>query len=168
MYFSFDQTGMLQPLDLNLDEETLMKIVPFWRSSLGDSSAPRQQYYFDHFEIHPIKVLRSNLLHFRIYALIPLSYFSSPYFHYLISMMYVCGMCVSAISKIVASFLPGDLNYRYSSTQETLRSLLHSVIKVPEDFPMFYELVWVWQCCLNHHRTSLLFVLDTCNKEKAC
>ncbi|KAK4416260.1 hypothetical protein Salat_2451500 [Sesamum alatum] len=78
---------VLQPLDLNLDEETLMKIVPFWRSSLSDSSTPRQQYYFDHFEIHPI--------------------------------------------KIVASFLPGDLHYSYSSTQETLRSLLHSVIKIP-------------------------------------
>ncbi|KAL7101240.1 hypothetical protein ACP275_08G043400 [Erythranthe tilingii] len=78
---------VLQPLDLNLDEETLMKIVPFWRSSLSDSNAPRQQYYFDHFEIHPV--------------------------------------------KIVASFLPGDSNYSYSSTQETLRSLLHSVIKIP-------------------------------------
>ncbi|KAG8384490.1 hypothetical protein BUALT_Bualt04G0123100 [Buddleja alternifolia] len=78
---------VLQPLDLNLDEETLMKIVPFWRRSLSDSSAPRQQYYFDHFEIHPI--------------------------------------------KIVASFLPGDSLYSYSSTQDTLRSLLHSVIKVP-------------------------------------
>ncbi|KAK4393368.1 hypothetical protein Sango_1807600 [Sesamum angolense] len=78
---------VLQPLDLNLDEETLMKIVPFWRRSLSDSNTPRQQYYFDHFEIHPI--------------------------------------------KIVASFLPGDLHYNYSSTQETLRSLLHSVIKIP-------------------------------------
>ncbi|XP_011099247.1 uncharacterized protein LOC105177708 isoform X2 [Sesamum indicum] len=78
---------VLQPLDLNLDEETLMRIVPFWRRSLSDSCTPRQQYYFDHFEIHPI--------------------------------------------KIVASFLPGDLHYSYSSTQETLRSLLHSVIKIP-------------------------------------
>ncbi|KAL0332240.1 UNVERIFIED_CONTAM: Vacuolar protein sorting-associated protein 13a [Sesamum calycinum] len=78
---------VLQPLDVNLDEETLMKIVPFWRRSLSDSNTPRQQYYFDHFEIHPI--------------------------------------------KIVASFLPGDLHYNYSSTQETLRSLLHSVIKIP-------------------------------------
>ncbi|KAI3452089.1 hypothetical protein Pfo_008754 [Paulownia fortunei] len=82
-YFSI----VLQPLDLNLDEETLMKIVPFWRRSLSDLSTPRQQYYFDHFEIHPI--------------------------------------------KIVASFLPGDSHYSYSSTQETLRSLLHSVIKIP-------------------------------------
>ncbi|KAL3833397.1 hypothetical protein ACJIZ3_008133 [Penstemon smallii] len=78
---------VLQPLDLNLDEETLMKIVSFWRSSLSESTSPRQQYYFDHFEIHPV--------------------------------------------KIVASFLPGDSNYSYSSTQETLRSLLHSVIQVP-------------------------------------
>ncbi|KAL8476053.1 hypothetical protein ACS0TY_028647 [Phlomoides rotata] len=78
---------VLQPLDLNLDEETLMKIVPFFRRSLSNSSTPRQQYYFDHFEIHPI--------------------------------------------KIVASFLPGDSQYSYNSTQETLRSLLHSVIKIP-------------------------------------
>lgn len=34
-----------------------MKLVPFWRSSLSDSSAPSQKYYFKHFEIHPIKVL---------------------------------------------------------------------------------------------------------------
>lgn len=47
---------LLQPLDLNLDEETLMRIVPFWRTSLSDPNAPSQQYYFDHFEIHPIKV----------------------------------------------------------------------------------------------------------------
>ncbi|CAA2970916.1 uncharacterized protein LOC105177708 isoform X2 [Olea europaea subsp. europaea] len=78
---------VLQPLDLNLDEETLMKIVPFWRTSLSNSNTPSQQYYFDHFEIHPIKV--------------------------------------------VGSFLPGDSYSSYSSTQETLRSLLHSVIKVP-------------------------------------
>lgn len=78
---------VLLPLTLNLDEETLMKIVPFWRTSLSDSSVPRQQYYFDHFEIHPI--------------------------------------------KIVASFIPGELYYSYSSTQDTLRSLLHSVIKMP-------------------------------------
>ncbi|KAL6551686.1 hypothetical protein OROGR_007840 [Orobanche gracilis] len=78
---------VLQPLDLNLDEETLMKVVPFWRRSLSDTSGPRQQYYFDHFEIHPI--------------------------------------------KIVGSFLPGDSLYSYSSAQETLRSLLHSVIKIP-------------------------------------
>ncbi|KAL7193185.1 hypothetical protein ACSBR2_024904 [Camellia fascicularis] len=76
---------VLQPLDLNLDEETLMKLVPFWRTSLSDSNS--QQYYFDHFEIHPI--------------------------------------------KIIASFLPGDSYSSYSSTQETLRSLLHSVIKIP-------------------------------------
>ncbi|CAK9151536.1 unnamed protein product [Ilex paraguariensis] len=78
---------VLQPLDLNLDEETLMRIVPFWRTSLSDSNTSSQQYYFDHFEIHPI--------------------------------------------KIVASFLPGDSYSSYSSTQETLRSLVHSVIKIP-------------------------------------
>ncbi|KAK3015365.1 hypothetical protein RJ639_005637 [Escallonia herrerae] len=78
---------VLQPLDLNVDEETLMKIVPFWRKSLSDPSTPSRQYYFDHFEIHPI--------------------------------------------KIIASFLPGGSYSSYSSTQETLRSLLHSVIKIP-------------------------------------
>ncbi|BBH07848.1 Protein of unknown function D, partial [Prunus dulcis] len=75
----------LQPMDLNLDEETLMKIVPFWRTSLSNSKS--QQYYFDHFEIHPI--------------------------------------------KIFANFLPGDSYSSYSSAEETLRSLLHSVVKVP-------------------------------------
>lgn len=79
---------ILQPLDLNLDEETLMRVVPFWRTSLSDPSTPSQQYYFDHFEIHPL--------------------------------------------KIIASFLPGDSYSSYTSTQETLRSLLHSVIKVPQ------------------------------------
>ncbi|CAI9110059.1 OLC1v1010021C1 [Oldenlandia corymbosa var. corymbosa] len=78
---------ILQPLDLNLDEETLMGIVPFWRKSLSDPNAPSRQYYFDHFEIHPI--------------------------------------------KIVASFLPVDMYSSYTSTQEMLRSLLHSVIKIP-------------------------------------
>ncbi|KAL9994243.1 putative vacuolar protein sorting-associated protein [Helianthus debilis subsp. tardiflorus] len=33
---------------------------------------------------------------------------------------------------IIASFLPGDSYSSYNSTQETLRTLLHSVIKVPE------------------------------------
>ncbi|KAI3856641.1 hypothetical protein MKX03_019638 [Papaver bracteatum] len=78
---------ILQPLDLNIDEETLMKLVPFWRTSLSDSTAPSRQFYFKHFEIHPV--------------------------------------------KIVASFLPGSSDSNYSSAQETLRSLLHSVIKIP-------------------------------------
>ncbi|KAJ0726865.1 putative vacuolar protein sorting-associated protein [Helianthus annuus] len=79
---------VLQPVDLNLDEETLMKIVPFYRKSLSDPNTPSRQYYFDHFEIHPV--------------------------------------------KIIANFLPGDSYSSYNSTQETLRTLLHSVIKVPE------------------------------------
>ncbi|KAL4568657.1 hypothetical protein LXL04_024272 [Taraxacum kok-saghyz] len=79
---------VLQPVDLNLDEETLMKVVPFYRTSLSDPNTPSQQYYFDHFEIHPV--------------------------------------------KIIANFLPGDSYSSYNSTQETMRSLLHSVIKVPE------------------------------------
>uniref|UniRef100_A0A2N9G322 Vacuolar protein sorting-associated protein 13 VPS13 adaptor binding domain-containing protein n=2 Tax=Fagus sylvatica TaxID=28930 RepID=A0A2N9G322_FAGSY len=74
----------LQPVDLNLDEETLMRIVPFWRTSLSDSNFPSRQFYFDHFEILPI--------------------------------------------KIFANFLPGESFSSYSSAQETLRSLLHSVV----------------------------------------
>ncbi|KAF8015488.1 hypothetical protein BT93_H1109 [Corymbia citriodora subsp. variegata] len=78
---------VLQPIDLNIDEETLMRIAPFWRSSLNESKSASQQYYFDHFEIHPI--------------------------------------------KITANVLPGDSYSSYGSGQETLRSLIHSVIKVP-------------------------------------
>ncbi|CAN6447187.1 unnamed protein product [Victoria cruziana] len=78
---------VVQPLDLNFDEETVMKLVPFWRTSLSDPNSTRQQIYFKHFEIHPI--------------------------------------------KIIASFLPGNLNVSYSTSQEALRSFLHSVIKVP-------------------------------------
>ncbi|XP_047313344.1 LOW QUALITY PROTEIN: uncharacterized protein LOC124916644 [Impatiens glandulifera] len=86
---------VLQPLDLNLDEETLLRLVPFWRKSLDNS--PSQPYYFDHFEIHPI--------------------------------------------KIIANFIPGDSSYSsYSSTQETLRSLVHSVIKIPAIKKMPVEL----------------------------
>lgn len=86
---------VIQPIDLNLDEKTMMKIVPFWRKSLS-SSTQSQQYYFDHFEIHPI--------------------------------------------KIIASFLPDDSYLSYSSGQEALRSLLHSVIKVPAIKNMVVEL----------------------------
>ncbi|KAL3346536.1 hypothetical protein AABB24_025135 [Solanum stoloniferum] len=87
---------VLQPLDFNLDEETLMRIVPFWRTSLRDTNTPSQKYYIDHFEIHPVKV--------------------------------------------VASFLPGESYANHSSTQETLRSLLHSVIKIPPVKNMTVEL----------------------------
>ncbi|OVA18601.1 Vacuolar protein sorting-associated protein 13 domain [Macleaya cordata] len=87
---------VLQPVDLNLDEETLTRLVPFWRTSLSDSKAPSQQFYFKHFEIHPV--------------------------------------------KIVASFLPGSSDSSYSSAQETLRSLLHSVIKIPSIKNMDVEL----------------------------
>lgn len=45
-----------QPVDLNLDEETLMSIASFWRTSLSDSNTQSRQFYFDHFEILPIKV----------------------------------------------------------------------------------------------------------------
>ncbi|KDO36740.1 hypothetical protein CISIN_1g025966mg [Citrus sinensis] len=47
---------ILQPVDLNLDEETLMSIASFWRTSLSDSNTQSRQFYFDHFEILPIKV----------------------------------------------------------------------------------------------------------------
>ncbi|KAJ8764509.1 hypothetical protein K2173_006249 [Erythroxylum novogranatense] len=87
---------VLQPIDLNLDEETLMKIASFWRTSLSDSSTPSQQYYFDHFEVHPV--------------------------------------------KIITNFLPGDSYSSYNSAQETLRSLLHSVVKVPPIKNMVVEL----------------------------
>ncbi|XP_047160348.1 putative vacuolar protein sorting-associated protein 13C isoform X2 [Vigna umbellata] len=84
----------LQPIDLNLDEETLMKVASFWRTSLSDSES--QRFYFDHFEIHPI--------------------------------------------KIIASFIPGESRSSYNSTQEALRSLIHSVIKVPPIKNMVVEL----------------------------
>ncbi|KAK6258440.1 hypothetical protein SCA6_012914 [Theobroma cacao] len=87
---------ILQPIDLNVDEDTLMKIVSFWRRSLSDSNAPSQQFYFDHFEIHPI--------------------------------------------KIIASFVPGESYSSYNSAQDALRSLLHSVVKVPPIKKMVVEL----------------------------
>ncbi|ERN17671.1 hypothetical protein AMTR_s00059p00194330 [Amborella trichopoda] len=78
---------ILQPIDLNLDEETLMKLVPFWRTSHSQSKAGSQQIYLKHFEIHPV--------------------------------------------KIIASLLPGSPHAGYTSAQETLRSLLHTVTKIP-------------------------------------
>ncbi|OIW09736.1 hypothetical protein TanjilG_23876 [Lupinus angustifolius] len=84
----------LQPIDLNLDEETLMKIASFWRTSLSDSES--QRFYFDHFEIHPI--------------------------------------------KIIANFIPGEPHSNYNSEQEALRSLIHSVVKVPPIKNMVVEL----------------------------
>ncbi|XP_048232851.1 uncharacterized protein LOC8260571 isoform X2 [Ricinus communis] len=87
---------ILQPIDLNLDEETLIRLASFWRTSLSNSTAPSQRYYFDHFEVHPI--------------------------------------------KIIANFLPGDSYSSYDSAQETLRSLLHSVVKVPPVKNMVVEL----------------------------
>ncbi|KAI5418217.1 hypothetical protein KIW84_042736 [Lathyrus oleraceus] len=84
----------LQPMDLNLDEETLMKLASFWRTSLSDSES--QRIYFDHFEIHPI--------------------------------------------KIIANFIPGESHSTYSSSQEALRSLIHSVVKVPSIKNMVVEL----------------------------
>lgn len=105
---------LFQPLDLNLDEETLMRIVPFWRTSLSDPNTPSQLYYFDHFAIHPIKVSHfSFYFGLSILILMPLSH-----------------VCFCMLLKIVASFSARESYASYSSTQETLRSLLHSVIKV--------------------------------------
>ncbi|CAH8305702.1 unnamed protein product [Eruca vesicaria subsp. sativa] len=87
---------VLQPVNLNLDEETLMRVVAFWRSSLSTSTTQSSQYYFDNFEIHPI--------------------------------------------KIIANFVPGSSYSSYNSAQETLRSLLHSVVKVPQIKNMVVEL----------------------------
>lgn len=55
---------MSQPIDLKVDEETLMKLVPFWRASLASPGAPSTQFYFRHFEVHPIKVTCSSVLPF--------------------------------------------------------------------------------------------------------
>ncbi|XP_020592122.1 uncharacterized protein LOC110032732 isoform X2 [Phalaenopsis equestris] len=78
---------IIQPIDVKIDEETLMKLVPFWRSSNSNSEVPSRQFYFKHFEIHPV--------------------------------------------KITASFLPGNQYPGYSSAEETLRSFLHTILKVP-------------------------------------
>ncbi|KAK9044527.1 hypothetical protein V6N11_058426 [Hibiscus sabdariffa] len=86
---------ILQPVDLNIDEDTLMKIVSFWRTSLSDSNSS-QQFYFDNFEIHPI--------------------------------------------KIIATFIPGESYSSYNSAQEALRTLLHSVVKVPPIKKLVVEL----------------------------
>ena len=50
------RTNHWQPFDLNLDEETLMRLASFWRTSLSDSKTQTQLYYFKQFEIHPLKV----------------------------------------------------------------------------------------------------------------
>lgn len=87
---------IIQPIDLKIDEETLMKLVPFWRSSNSNSREPSRQFYFKQFEIHPV--------------------------------------------KIIASFLPGNQYPSYSSAQDTLRSFLHSVLKVPSISNVVLEL----------------------------
>nr|PNR49566.1 hypothetical protein PHYPA_011462 [Physcomitrium patens] len=78
---------LLQAVDLNIDEDTLMKLAPFYRTSLAPSTGPSRLIYYERFEIHPIKIL--------------------------------------------ASFTPGSPRTDYTSAQETLRGLLHTVIKVP-------------------------------------
>lgn len=46
----------MQAVDLNIDEDTLMKLAPFYRSSLALSTGPSRLIYYERFEIHPIKV----------------------------------------------------------------------------------------------------------------
>ncbi|CAN6343588.1 unnamed protein product [Urochloa humidicola] len=106
---------VLQPVDLRIDEETLMKLVPFWRASLAPSGTPSTQFYFRHFEVHPI--------------------------------------------KIIASFRPGSRRATYSSAQEALRALLHSVIKVPEISNSAVELNGV---LLNHALVTFRELLLKC------
>ncbi|KAF8733332.1 hypothetical protein HU200_014936 [Digitaria exilis] len=106
---------ILQPVDLKIDEETLMKLVPFWRASLAPSGTPSTQFYFRHFEVHPI--------------------------------------------KIIASFRPGSRRTTYSSAQEALRALLHSVIKVPEISNSAVELNGV---LLNHALVTFRELLLKC------
>lgn len=45
-----------QAVDLNIDEDTLMKLAPFYRTSLAPSTGPSRLIYYERFEIHPIKV----------------------------------------------------------------------------------------------------------------
>lgn len=66
---------MSQPIDLKVDEETLMKIVPFWRTSLAPPGTPSTQFYFRHFEVHPIKVLYSFLYIFGFVSVIMTFFF---------------------------------------------------------------------------------------------
>ncbi|ONM01743.1 hypothetical protein ZEAMMB73_Zm00001d030935 [Zea mays] len=106
---------ILQPVDLKIDEETLMKLVPFWRASLAPSGTTSTQFYFRRFEVHPI--------------------------------------------KIIASFRPGGRRTTYSSAQEALRALLHSVIKVPEISNSAVELNGV---LLNHALVTFRELLLKC------
>jgi hypothetical protein len=49
-------SGFVQTVDLNVDEDTLMRLAPFYRSSLAETTTPSRLIYYDRFEIHPIKV----------------------------------------------------------------------------------------------------------------
>lgn len=104
-----------------------MKIVPFWRTSLSESKS--RQYYFDHFEIHPIKVrcflLYSEMKHIFVHLFLKGKVILSYYI--LWEVTYVC-----IPLQIIANFLPGESYSSYSSAEETLRSLLHSVVKVSQ------------------------------------
>ncbi|GBG91017.1 hypothetical protein CBR_g51675 [Chara braunii] len=79
----------MQAVELNLDEETLMRLVPFARSSLSKASSDwNKPIFFERFEVNPI--------------------------------------------MIIASFDPRPSRAEgYSSRQQALRTLLHSVIKIP-------------------------------------
>lgn len=67
----------VQPVNLNLDEETLMRVVAFSRSSLS-TNTQSSQYYFDHFEIHPVKVCSnsfSNRFLFQFYSMLCIKFY---------------------------------------------------------------------------------------------
>lgn len=49
-------SGFVQTVDLNVDEDTLMRLASFYRSSLAETTTPSRLIYYDRFEIHPIKV----------------------------------------------------------------------------------------------------------------
>lgn len=92
-----------------------MKLAAFWRTSLSDSKTQSQLYYFKQFEIHPLKV---SLYSFLITVKILTIFFR------------ISILTCSVFFQIRTCFLPGNPYASYSSAQETLRSLLHTVIKV--------------------------------------
>lgn len=57
-----------------------MRLVPFWRTSVSDPTTRSQQFYFKHFEIHPIMVWFSSLL---ILSIARISYWMLNIFFYL-------------------------------------------------------------------------------------
>ena len=55
---------LLQALQVKVDEDTLMKLVPYARTRVGPYTAPPSPpIYFEQFEIHPIKVRNKRTNH---------------------------------------------------------------------------------------------------------